>query len=442
MGSTTLGKIASNNFIKKTLLSQSKAGFFVFSNSNLMNTQKVKKETIPKKMSDWETLKHFPVAVYVLVIGSFVNRLGTFVLPYMALYLMHKGYSLAQAGNALAGWGLGNLVATIVGGHLADTLGRRNTIVISMLGCAIMVVCLSQVESLYGFVVFAFLTALFSEIYRPASHALIADLVKEEDRILVYAILRWAINVGFAFGPALAGFLTQISYTWVFLLDAMTSAVFGILALFFLPRIEKHANVPMSHVFKAFSSLKKSFSTCFTDNRFVQVFLSSFLIAFAFLQTFATLGIEVQNRSYSEVQYGLILGLNGLMIVFFELPVSVWIRRQPQRYMMSLGYALIGIGFGVFAMGDALASLYTGMVIMTVGEMIAMPVSLAYVSSMAPDDMRGRYMGVWGFSWALAMVLATSGGLKLYALLGSPFWLVVAFLALIGSALMMIRPKA
>jgi MFS family permease len=405
-----------------------------------MNTHTLKTETNLKTMNDWEKMRHFPKAVYVLFIGTFINRFGTFVLPYMALYLTHKGYTLTQAGNALAAWGLGNLMATIIGGHLADTFGRRNTIVLSMAGSAIMMVLLSQADTLLLFVILAFFAALFTEIYRPACHALVADLVDAEERILVYAVLRWAVNAGFAFGPALAGLLTRISFVWIFWFDAATSVVFGLLALFFLPQFNKHMEVSISHVFRAFSSLKKAFGTTLTDLRFVQIFIASFLIAFAFLQTFSTLGIEVKQRGFDEMYFGFILGINGFMIVFFELSISMWIRRKPQRLMMAIGFALIGLGFGIFAFGDGLYTLCGGMVVMTVGEMIAMPVSLTYVSTMAPEDMRGRYMGVWGFSWALAMVIATSGGLVFYAIMGSEFWILVAGFALLASVLILINP--
>ena len=171
-------------------------------------------------------------------------------------------------------------------------------------------------------------------------------------------------------------------------------------------------------------------------------FAGRFLVAFAFLQTFSTLGLEVkEGRGLAEFHYGLILGLNGVLIVLFELPLSMWIRRYSQRHMIVLGYCLIGAGFACFAVAEGIAPLVAGMVIMTVGEMIALPVCMAHVSVMAPESMRGRYMGVWGFSWSFAMVLATSGGLALYGAIGSSFWIVVAALSLLGAAIMSVNAE-
>ena len=405
-----------------------------------MNSQTQTKETIPKATSDWHKLLQFPKAVNILILGTFINRFGAFVLPYMALYLTHKGFSIAQAGSALAAWGVGNLVSTIIGGHLADTFGRRNTIVLSMFGSVVLMILLAQAESLATFITLAFLAALFSDIYRPAGHALVADLVEPEERVLVYAVMRWAVNAGFAFGPALAGLLTRISYTWIFWFDAMTSLLFGLLALIYLPQFNKHMEVPMSHVFRAFSSLKKGFATSFTDVRFVQVFLATILVAFAFMQTFSTFGIEVKQRGFSELYFGFLLGINGLMIVVFELPISMWARNKPPRLMMAIGFVLIGLGFGTFAFGEGLTPLCIGMAIMTVGEMLAMPMSLTYVASMAPEDMRGRYMGVWGFAWAASMIFATSGGMRIYTEMGVDFWILVGASALLAAFLVIINP--
>jgi len=376
-----------------------------------------------------------------MVVGSFINRLGTFVLPYLALYLTQKGFGVKEVGYTLTAWGAGNLAATIVGGHLADTLGRRQTVVISMLSSAVLMVLLAQMELLWSVVGFAFLTALAAEIYRPASHALVADLVSKEDRVLVYAILRWAINAGFAVGPALAGLLSHISYKWIFWFDAFTSFAYGCLALLFLPKLELYDKPPASHILRAFSSLKRSVEVSFSDVRFIQVFFASLLSAFGFLQTFVTFGLEVKSRGYSEVMFGLILGLNGVMIIVFELPLSVWVRRQNQKLMMMIGYALIGLGFALFAFPLGVHPLFIGMAILTVGEMIALPVGMAYVSNLAPEDMRGRYMGMWGFSWALAMVFATSFGMKLHNLMGTHCWLLVGFLSVLAASIMGLNPR-
>ena len=395
-------------------------------------------ETIAKP-SAWKQLLGYPAPVYVLVVGTFFNRLGFFVVPYMALYLSQLGYSIEQVGGCMAAYGAGTVVASVVGGHLADTLGRKRTIVLSMMGSGVMVLLLSQVQTLPLFMAVAFLAAMFAESYRPASHALIADLIEDRDRIMVYALLRWAINAGWAMGPALAGVLVKVSYTWIFVGDALTSLLFGVLAMRCLPAFGKHREVPLRHVLRAFSSMKLSMQTAFADRRFLQVFLASFPIAFIFNQTLSTLSLEVRDRGFSELDYGLILGLNGVIIILTEIPLSLWVKNQSPRLMMVIGYALIGLGFGLFVLGEGRGPLYAGIVVFTIGEMMALPVALAYMIGLAPAEMRGRYMGVWGLSWSVTMMLATSLGLQLHARMGGGFWLLMAGLGLLSACIMLRR---
>src|SRR5690606_10132928 len=106
-----------------------------------------------------------------------------------------------------------------------------------------------------------------------------------------------------------------------------------------------HREVPLRHVLRAFSSMKLSMQTAFADRRFLQVFLASFPIAFIFNQTLSTLSLEVRDRGFSELDYGLILGLNGVIIILTEIPLSLWVKNQSPRLMMVIGYALIGLGF-------------------------------------------------------------------------------------------------
>jgi MFS family permease len=148
-----------------------------------------------------------PRGAWILFIGSFVNRLGTFVLPFITLYLTQQDYSPPQAGLAIACYGLGGLIAQGAGGLLADRLGRRNTIALSMLMAAAFTLALSRASSLAAIYPLMFGIGLFGELYRPASGALIADLLPSEQRVTAFTLYRLAVNIGWACGLALGGLL-------------------------------------------------------------------------------------------------------------------------------------------------------------------------------------------------------------------------------------------
>src|SRR6266496_3014295 len=180
-------------------------------------------------------LRALPRGAWILFFGTFLNKFGTFVLPFLTIYMGSLGYSPAQAGLAIAGYGIGTLAASLIGGYLADTIGRRKTIVLSMSTVSVAMLCLSQARSLPALVGFSTLAGLTGELYRPASSALLADLVPAGRRVTAYSAFRMAFNAGWAFGPATAGFLAEYGFFWLFVGDAATSVLFGLVAFFALP---------------------------------------------------------------------------------------------------------------------------------------------------------------------------------------------------------------
>ena len=177
------------------------------------------------------SLRALPRAAWILFLGTFINKFGGFVVPFLALYLTGRGYSFAAAGAAVAAYGGGSLLASLVGGHLADQLGRRQTIALSMFSGAGAMILLSQARGLPMILSLAALVGLVGEFYRPASSALLTDLVPAGKRVTAFSAYRLAINAGWAFGPAMAGFLAGRGYFWLFAGDAATSVVLVVLAL-------------------------------------------------------------------------------------------------------------------------------------------------------------------------------------------------------------------
>ena len=153
------------------------------------------------------SLRALPRPAWIIFFGTFLNKFGTFVVPFLTLYLTNQGYTVTDAGIAVGAYGVGGLFASLLGGYLADKLGRRQTIVLSMFLGAAMMMLLSQAKSLPLIIGLTALTGLASEFYRPASNALLADLVPPDQRVTAFATLRMAFNAGFAFGPATAGLL-------------------------------------------------------------------------------------------------------------------------------------------------------------------------------------------------------------------------------------------
>jgi MFS family permease len=372
-------------------------------------------------------LRALPRPAWILFFGTFLNKFGAFVVPFLTLYLTSRGCTVGEAGLAIAAYGVGNLLASLLGGHLADYIGRRKTIVLSMFSGAAMMMLLSQAHSFPLILVLTMLTGLTNEFYRPASTALLADLVPPARRITAFATLRMAFNAGFAFGPATAGFLAAYGFFWLFAGDAATSALFGLVAFLALPRIV-HAAQKNAGWGQALGVLRH-------DHKLHQLLLANFAIGLIFFQVASTFGLYVTHQGFSAATYGLIISLNGVLVVLIELPLTTFTRRFHPRRVMAVGYTLVGIGFCLNAFAHTIAAFVVCMIIFTLGEIITMPTASAYLAGLAPPEMRGRYMGVSGLTWSLALIIGPALGMKLLAFAPTVYWIACGLLGLFAAAI-------
>lgn len=381
------------------------------------------------------SLRALPRTAWVLFAGTFINRFGGFVVPFLTLYLTGQGYSVTAAGLAVSAYGAGNLFASLIGGHLADRLGRRETIVLSMFSAAVAMLLLSQAHALPLIVALTFVTGLASEAYRPASAALLTDLVRPEQRLTAFAALRVTLNAGFAFGPATAGLLAAYGYIWLFAGNALTSALFGLIALLALPVGVKRSTNGAAMWGEVLTVVRR-------DKRFQQLLLANFAVSLVFMQMASTFGLFVTSLGFSASTYGVIISLNGALIVLFELPLTSFTRRFPARKVMALGFVLIGGGFALNYFAHSVPALVACMAVFTLGEMLSLPMASAYIADLAPPQMRGRYMGVNGMTWALSLIAGPAIGMKLFALNPAAYWIGSVTLGMLAAVVISIPADA
>jgi MFS family permease len=381
-------------------------------------------------MSDLRSeLRALPREAWILFFGTFLNRFGSFVHPFLVLYLGSKGYGAAAGGLALAAYGVGHGISSLIGGWLADRIGRRNSIAISMFSSAVAMLALSQAEAYWTIVGLATLAGIAAELYRPAASALLGDLTPVGNRVIAFATYRLAVNAGFAFGPATAGFLAAYSFTWLFVGDAITSVFFGVVALVALPHGLRSA--------EGSSGWMPALRHAAADRRFVGFLAASMISAIAFFQFESTFALHVIDAGFSAATYGALVSLNGFLIIFLELPIASMTRRTSRpRAVMALGYALVGVGFAVNIFAFSIPLMVLSVVIWTLGEMTNAPLGGAYVSDLAPPDLRGRYMGLWAITWSIGLTLGPAIGTVIYASSPTAVWILALACGLTAAAIM------
>jgi MFS family permease len=383
---------------------------------------------MPNHSSLWEDLRALPRPAWVLFGGTFINRFGSFVLAFLVFYLTSRGYTAAVAGLALSAYGAGSMVAALAGGHLADTIGRRNSIALSMFSSAATMLALSQATAIGPMIALTALAGFTAELYRPASAALVADLTPTGRRITGFAMYRLAVNAGVAAGPAVAGFLAQRSFFWLFLGDALTSVVYGCAAYFALPDDGGHL--------RQRAVVRSGGRRMIADPRLVRILAATLGLAFVIHQAYATFPLHLARSGYTSVVYGSLMSLNGLLIIIIELWVTTFTRRLPALIALSIGLVLNGIGFGAIGIAATFAALAATVVIWTFGEMVYSPVGSAYIADIAPVDLRGRYQAAYAFTYSLGLMLAPIGGTLLYTVSPSALWLSCLVLCIAGAGLL------
>ena len=377
----------------------------------------------------WQGVRGLPRPVWILCAGSFVNRFGSFVAVFLILYLRDRGYSIAESGLVVGFYGIGNVLAAGVGGWVADRLGRRNAIAISMFSSAATLLLLSQARGLPLIIVLTTIAGLTGEMYRPASSALLTDLTPAGDRLPAFTLNRLAINLGFAVGPATAGLLAERSFFLIFLGDALTSAVFGVIALVALPEGVRTRGGEERR--------GEAIRTMLRDHAFALFLISSLLGAFVYFQGQTTFPLHVKESGLTDADYGLLISLNGIAIVLLEFPLVATLRRFPYRPVLALGSFLVGLGFALNALANDLPALAATVMIWTLGEIVYAPVASAYVADIAPEHLRGRYHGAWGLTWGLAYVLAPVVGASNFAWNHDALWALCGVLGVVSALLLL-----
>ncbi|WP_107072980.1 MDR family MFS transporter [Streptomyces rubellomurinus] len=372
-----------------------------------------------------ETVGGLPREFWWLWVSTLVNKLGAFVVTFLALYLTtDRGYSASYAGLVASLFGLGSAIAALGAGVLADRIGRRPTLVAAQLGTAVSTAVLGFMDGQVAIAVVAFLVGLCNNATRPPTSAIIADLVPAEDRVRAYSLNYWAINIGFGLSAAVAGLIAVHGYLTLFVLDALTTLVCAVVIFIRVPETRPQEAEPGAD--RNAAEPRIGLLTVFRDAPFMAVVGLNLLLALVFQQGSTTLAVDMGASGITSTEYGLVIGLNGLLIVVLQIPLTRWMEGRSRTGLLIASCLFAGWGFGLAALAGSSAWLFAlSVVVWTVGEILNAPTTMGLVAELAPTHGRGRYQGVYSLSWSLASFLGpAAGGLLLDRSGPGTLWLV------------------
>ncbi|WP_420118552.1 MDR family MFS transporter [Micromonospora sp.] len=354
-----------------------------------------------------ETTGGLPRTFWYLWTGTLINRLGSFVLVFLAIYLTQaRHFSAAQAGLVMGLWGVGGAVGTTVGGTLVDRWGRRPTLLTAHLGAATMMLTLGFARPLWAVAVGALLLGTFAEAARPAFGAMMIDVVPERDRLRAFSLNYWAINLGFACAAVLAGLAAEAGYLLLFVVAAATTLV---TALIIFVKVGETRRAPTTSAVKGGTSGPPrvgALRTIAADRVFLGFVVLNLFGALVFLQHISMLPIAMGDAGLSPATYGSVIALNGVLIVVGQLFVPRLIRGRSRSHVLALASVVMGVGFGLTAFADAAWFFGLTVLIWTLGEMLNSPSNATLIAELSPAELRGRYQGVFSLSWQVAGAVA------------------------------------
>lgn len=346
-----------------------------------------------------ETAGGLPATFWYLWVGTLINRAGGFVVIYLTIYLTTvQGFSPSQSGLVLGLWAAGGAVGTLAGGVAADRIGRRPTLLAAHVGAVALLVSLAFAQGFWVIAPLTFLFGVVAESARPAFQALMVDVVPERDRLRAFTLNYWAVNVGFAVAAMLAGLVASADPKLIFLLDA-ASALAPLLFILLKvrePQRARPAAAPHAPVERA------GLAAVLRDRVFLGFVALNVLISFVFMQHLSTLPIAMTGDGISAQQYGLVIALNGVLIVGGQLFIPKLIRSYDRSKVLAAASLIIGFGFALTAFADTAVFYAVTVLVWTVGEMLNSPSNSTLIAALSPAAMRGRYQGVMSLSWSVA----------------------------------------
>ena len=362
-----------------------------------------------------DAFEGLPRDVWWLSLVLFINRCGTMVLPFWALYCKsERGFSGAQIGWLLSLYGVGSLLGALLGGWLTNRLGALRVHWISLFLSGIGFLVLLKLTSFVAIAVCFLILSIVAEMLRPASTTASANLCPPEQHPRAMALNRLALNLGMSVAPALGGFLAERSFAWLFWFDGVTCIVAGIV---FLLCFGTRANVvPMDQSAPAPSS-RASLWAPWLNWRFAWFAVCNFLLALVFFQLFSTYVLYLDEiYQLAKFQIGLLMAINTIMIVIIEMLLIRRVESLNILRVIGVGFLFSGVGFCILPFGVQIGMAWAAfsVVLWTIGEMLSMPMGAAFSAQQATPVERGSYMGAYSMTYAAALILAPMLGMWAY----------------------------
>lgn len=375
-----------------------------------------------------DTAGGLPVSYWYLWAGLLINRTGAFAMLFLSLYLTDvRGAGEALAGVVVGAYGVGGAIGVLLGGVLADSWGRRATLLWSHLAAAAFMVALAFTGSLPAIAILAALLGVAHSMPGPAFVATVVDTVPADKRSRAFNLQFWAFNMGMAAASFLAGLLAQASYLALFLVDAGATLATAVIIGWKVPE-----TLVRTKRVRAARGRRPGLHTALADRTFLAFVGLTFVLAVLTAQTSTIMPLAMRADGLSPSAYGIVVAIGGALVVVGQLFVPRLIDGHRKHQVLAVSTGLLALGFGALAFADALPLYIAAAAVWTVGSMLAAPPNAEINAELAPAALRARYQSVFYLTFpAAAFVAPALGGVSLQYL-GDWHWIVSGGIGLLA----------
>ncbi len=371
--------------------------------------------------------------IWVLSFITFINRSGSVVFLFLSIYLaIELEFTKTQVGFIMSSHGVGSVTGAFVGGWLTDRVGYYRVMFWSLILVGFLFFALYFVTSFWTFCLMGFLTSLVGDAFRPAGMASITAYGGEELRTRSMSLYRLAINFGFSFGVAVAGFLAGFyGYGILFFVDGITCIIAALLFISLMKEKKEIVEKPKDNAPKVIRH------SAYKDNWYLLFVVCWFLNAMVFIQVFHTFPLFCKEElMMSEAGFGGLMSFNGFLIAAIEMPmVYILSKKRDQMGYITCGVVLIGMSLVIFnILGFNIFAAMVSMTLFSIGEIINFPLSSSLALGRSNPNNRGQYMGLFSMAFSVGLIISPLIGFRIAEAYGyAVLWNFMGGLAVIAT---------
>lgn len=377
-----------------------------------------------------KTFEGLSKEVWWLSLITFVNRFGAMVVPFLSIYLNESiGITVKNIAWIMTAYGLGSVTGSYLGGKLTDRIGYYKVILLSLFLTGINFLWVMYVSSFLGLCIAFFILITLADMGRPAFFVALSAYSRPENKTRSLTLLRLAINLGMGAGPMIGGILIgTLGYSALFYADGFTCLLAAFLMMYVL-HPKKAKEVDTEIVVDTPIAPQK-------DTPYVYFLIGLSLFAMAFLPIFTVVPLYYRSvYQISELNIGLLMGVNAFLIVILEMPLVAWLQKKnlDTIQLTIIGIVCTGVSYLALIWEAWIGVVLISIVLLTFGEMIGFPFSNKFALDRSKIGKQGAFMGLYTMAFAIANIVAHNAGMQITAYYGfKVVWLFLCSLAAIA----------